>query len=383
MIIKNATVLADDYSFIKKDLVINQSIITDIETDASENNQPVLDMENKLVVPGLIDIHTHGIGGYDFTIDTKNSIKELSLMYAKNGVTSFMPANVALPIDTLAKIYSEAAESAKNVKGAKIVGINMEGPYFSPKRLGAHSIDLLSKPKIEDIERLYEASKGLLRLICVAPDLPGSIEFISILKDRFVLSLAHTDADYDTACAAISAGARHATHLYNAMSPFKHREPGVVGCVLDSGEHVTAEIIAEPNHLHPAAIRLAFRVLGENRVVLVSDSIMASCMPDGKYQLGGLEVEVIDGSARLKDGTVAGSTAPLIQDVRYAVECGIPLETAIRAATINPARVAGIDSYTGSITKGKKADLLVLNPDLSVHMVIVEGEIKFTAGNQQ
>ena len=259
----------------------------------------------------------------------------------------------------------------KETGGAVLRGINMEGPFFNKAKKGAQAEKYIVDPEIEMFDRLYELSGDAIKLIDVAPELPGAVPFIERASKKCVVSIAHTTANYDQAKAAFAAGASHVTHLFNAMPPFNHRDPGVVGAASDDAAHV--EMISDGIHLHPAVVRSVFRWFGAERVCLISDSMRAAGMPNGVYSLGGQTVYMTDGKATLEDGTIAGSATCLAECFRRAVSFGVPLDAALRAATINPAQAVGLFDELGSITAGKRADILVLDETLHPEKIFIGG----------
>jgi N-acetylglucosamine-6-phosphate deacetylase len=252
-------------------------------------------------------------------------------------------------------------------------GINMEGPFLNPKRCGAHNPGCITDPDIELFNRLYELSGGGILTVGVAPEMPHGIEFIREASKRCAVSLAHTDADYDTAIAAFEAGASLVTHIFNATSPFAHRAPGVIGAAFDRAAYV--ELIADGFHLHPATVRAAFAMFGAGRICLVSDSMRGAGMPDGTYNLGDRAVLVKDGRAALPDGSrsIAGSVINLAEECRKAISFGIPMEQVLSAATSNPAKAVGLFGEIGSLRTGFRADIVVWDKDLRTRAVFVGG----------
>lgn len=311
---------------------------------------------------------------------TGKLLKELRSMRLLWGVTAIAPATMTLPVEELEHILCVAAAYKNGVhskKEADLVGVNMEGPFISRVKKGAQDERNIIPCDTEVCDRFLRASEGLVKFIGIAPEeSEDSVSFIRAVKDRVNVSLAHTNADYDTAMKAFEAGADHAVHLYNAMPPFGHREPGVIGAVYDS-KHVMAEIICDGVHIHPAAVRATFEMLGEDRMILISDSMRATGMPDGSYTLGGLDVNVVGNRATLaSDGTIAGSATNLMDCMKTAVKTmNIPLETAVACATINPAKSLGIDAEYGSIRAGKKAHIVLMDQELNVQQVIKDGEL--------
>ena len=252
------------------------------------------------------------------------------------------------------------------------MGINLEGPFLSMAKKGAQNGDWLHRPDVAMFRRLAEAGRGLVKLVSLAPEEPGAMEFIDELKDEVVISVAHTTADYDTALEAYRRGAREATHLFNAMPPFSHRAPGVVGAAFDS-PRCRVELICDGVHIHPSVVRVVFSLFGADRVVLISDTMRAAGMPDGDYTLGGQAVKVSGKYATLADGTLAGSVTDLMSCMKTAVSFGIPLADAVRAAAVNPAQVLGIFDRCGSLEAGKNANAVVLDADLNVKAVFFRG----------
>ena len=253
-----------------------------------------------------------------------------------------------------------------------LCGVNLEGPFLSRAKKGAQNGEWLHAPDVAMLRRLEEASEGLVKLVSVAPEEPGALEFIREVADEVTVSIAHTTADYDTAMAAYAAGARQATHLFNAMPPFTHRAPGVVGAAFDT-PGCRAELICDGVHIHASVVRAVFQLFGPKRVILISDTMRAAGMPDGDYTLGGQPVQVKGKYATLDDGTLAGSVTDLMSCMKTAVSFGIPLEDAVRAAAVNPAKSIGIYSRVGSIESGKLANLAVLDQDLELKAVVFRG----------
>lgn len=373
MIIKNVKVFTENKTFEDKEIVIRDGVFA----ESSEDGE-VLDGEGCYAIPGLIDLHFHGCMGYDFCDGTKEAIAEIAKYEASIGVTAIAPATMTLPVAELERILSVAAEYKKEAsKGADLIGINMEGPFISQEKKGAQDERYIASCDVSICQRFLEASEGLVKFVGIAPEKSGdSLKFIEEVKDKVNVSLAHTNADYDTAKAAFDAGANHAVHLYNAMPAFTHRAPGVIGAVSDS-EHVMSELICDGVHIHPSVVRATFKMMGEERIILISDSMRATGMPDGQYTLGGLNVNVTGNRATLaSNGALAGSATNLMDCVRVVVkQMGIPLETAIACATMNPAKSLGVYQEYGSITTGKKANVVLLNQELELKAVIKDGHL--------
>lgn len=384
MIIKNIKVYTEDNTFADGKIIIRDGVFEEIiigQTTASDlelQDTEIVDGKGCYAIPGLIDIHFHGCMGDDFCDGTKEAIARIAEYEASIGVTAMAPATMTLPVEELEQILKVAAEYKKGAtKGADLIGINMEGPFISSAKKGAQDEKNMILCDTEVCQRFLNASDGLVKFVGIAPEeSENSLEFIEKMKDKVNISLAHTNADYDTAKAAFDAGANHAVHLYNAMPAFTHREPGVVGAVSDS-RHVTAEIICDGVHIHPSTVRATFKMMGENRMILISDSMRATGMPEGQYTLGGLDVNVVGNRATLvSDGALAGSVTNLMDCMRTVVKkMGIPLETAVACATMNPAKSLGEYDRYGSISKGKKANVVLLDEELDLQMVVKDGEI--------
>ena len=332
-----------------------------------------LDGEGCYLVPGLIDIHTHGALGEDASDGKPEGLLKMARYYAAEGVTSWCPTTMTLKEPELMRAMEAVRGFVRPADGAKIAGVHLEGPFVSRKKCGAQNPENLHAPDIDMFRRLNEASGGLVRLITMAPEEPGAIPFIREASRGCTVSLGHTTADYDTAMAAYEAGASHATHLFNAMPALNHREPGVVAAALDAGANV--ELITDGFHIHPAVIRLVHRLFGE-KLVLISDSLRCAGMPDGDYELGGQPITMKNGKATLTGtDTLAGSSVHLMEGLRRAVRFGVPLEAAVTAATLAPAKAIGLADRIGSLAPGKAADFVLLDGDLSVRAVYIDGAL--------
>lgn len=331
----------------------------------------VYDGEGCYAIPGLIDIHFHGCCGYDFCDGTQEAIAQIAHYEASHGITTIMPATMTLGEEELIKIC-KATANYKNEEGAHLAGIYLEGPFVSHEKRGAQNAKYIQAPHKELVEHLQEAAKGLIKVVLIAPEEVGAMSCIEELSNQVTVSIGHTMANYTIAKEALNRGAKQITHLYNAMPPFNHREPGVIGAAFeDKTCHV--ELICDGVHVAPTTIRMTFQLFGEERIILISDSMRATGMPEGEYDLGGQKVQVMREKAILTDGTLAGSITNLMDCMRYAVKIGIPLESAIRCATINPAKAIGINHMYGSIGIGKVANFVLLNKDLSIKAIYLRG----------
>ena len=366
MVIKGGKVFQEDGSFLEQAIYINDHRLVD-KAEYQDDGE-VIDAEGLLVLPGLVDIHSHGAAGEDFSDGNPEGLKKI-LQYEKRcGITSYCPTSMTFPKERLRQIFA-SIKGAQTEDGATVVGINMEGPFLDPAKKGAHVEKWIAAPDVAFVRELNQDVDGLVRLVTLAPNMEGAEEFIKEMHEEVCISLGHTAADYDCASRAMKLGAHHVTHLYNAMQPFGHRAPGLIGAAMDDPECMV-ELICDGYHIHPSAIRAAFRMFGPERVILISDSMRATGMENGTYELGGQEVTVKDRKAVLKDGTLAGSATNLYGCMCKAVEFGIPLEQAIMAATANPARSIGIFDRVGSIRIGKQADLLLVSENLELKRVI-------------
>lgn len=334
-----------------------------------------VDASGCYVVPGFVDIHFHGCKGADLCDASVEGIREIARHEASRGVTTLCPATMTYPEARLRSVVKAAAAFEPARDEAALVGINMEGPFISPDRIGAQNPEYVQSADAAMLRRLQEAAGGLVKLVDIAPEEPGALEFVSEAAGEVRVSLAHTCTDYDTAREAFERGARHLTHLYNAMPGLHHRKPGPIAAAWENPD-VTVELICDGVHIHPAMVHLTFGLFGADRICLISDSMRACGLDDGSYDLGGQEVTVRGNVATLADGTIAGSVTDLAACVRHAVlDMGIPLEDAVLAATLTPARAIGIDGERGSIEAGKVADLVVLDEDLNVKHVVLRGEL--------
>ena len=378
MFYKNARIFTPDFRFRTGAFEVRDGLFGEILPE----NVPAdaVDLNGATVIPGLIDVHSHGNSGADFSDGDYDGLVKMARYLAANGVTSFAPASMTLPYDVLETAYRTAVKlSHAAPEGcARLMGIQMEGPFFSEKKKGAQNGAYLREPDLDAFQRLYDASEGLIRIADVAAELPGAVEFTEKVSKLCTVSIAHTDCTYEDAQAVFRAGARHLTHLYNAMPGIHHRKPGPIGAGSER-EDVTAELICDGQHVHPSAVRMAFKLF-PGRVCLISDALRCCGMPDGQYTLGGQDVFLYGGVAKLADGTLAGSATNLYDCMRKAVAFGIPKEQAILSATIVPAREIGRETEIGSIETGKLADFIVCDEALNRKAVYMGGVALEAAG---
>ena len=374
MFYKNARIFGSDFQFHTGAFEVKDGLFGAVLPEAVPAD--AIDLKGATVIPGLIEVHSHGNSGADFSDGDYEGLKAMARFYASCGVTSFAPASMTLPYEVLAKAFATGKRLKEEAPEgcARIMGIQMEGPYFSYKKRGAQNPDYLKEPDFEGFKALYEGCDGLVRIVDIAPELPGAAEFVEKAKELCTVSIAHTDSDYDHAKAAIDAGVTHLTHLYNAMPGINHRNPGVIPAAVEN-KNVRAEIICDGLHIHPAAVRMAFSMFGGARMIIVSDSGRCAGQPDGTtFELGGQMATLTDGVARLADGTIACSATNMYQCLLNCISWGIPEEDVIRACTYNPACALGAQEKVGSIEPGKLADFVICNADYSNRRVFIGGK---------
>jgi N-acetylglucosamine-6-phosphate deacetylase len=334
----------------------------------------------KTVVPGFVDVHIHGAGGHDVMEGTREALEIVSATVAAHGTTSFVATTVTaseketcLSVAGIASFILNTSQYATRELCAEVLGLHFEGPFISQARRGVHPAQWIVPPSLEMFAQFLKEARGTAQILTLAPELPGALELIAAARQAgLVVSLGHTDATYEQAQAAIEAGATHAAHVFNAMRPFSHRGTGVIGAVLTSPK-VSAELIADGVHVDDAAMRMLVELKTAERAILVSDGISATGMPDGKYQLGMFEVKVSGGVARNAEGKLAGSTLTLDRALRSMVALGVPLASALRMLTANPARQIGLGARKGVLAPGADADLVFLDDRLEVAGVMTRG----------
>jgi N-acetylglucosamine-6-phosphate deacetylase len=358
------------------DLVAAEGRIQEVGGGGRFTGATELDVCGLYVAPGFIDLQVNGGMGSNFGDASPEGIRKAIEFHVSHGTTGFLPTIVTAPIPDV----REAISRVKGVGHPAVLGAHLEGPFISPARAGAHSPNHILPPSRRRFDELVAGHAGFIKVVTLAPELPGARELIStVIEIGAIPALGHSDATYEQALTAVKQGVRLFTHLFNAMSPFHHRAPGAVGAALDSDAYLG--LICDGVHVHPAAVRLVARVKGYDRICLVTDAISAAGLSDGDYSLGSLPVTVRAGVARLPDGTLAGSTLTMDRAVKNFKEfTGCSLPEAVRCATLNPARLLGIDDRKGSLEVGKDADLVIFDEDLTVHYVILGGQVVYERG---
>ena len=349
--------------------------ITEV-SNRTPTDENVIDAEGLYVAPGMIDVHTHGRNGSDTMYATFKDLNNISVSELKTGVTSFLPTTMTMPAEDTKKAIAAGYDNKDKVEGAKILGMHLEGPFFSVKYKGAQPEECMIAPTVENYLSFAGEHPDFIKKISLAPEIDGALDLIKYLREQnVVVSMGHTDATYEEAVKGIEAGATSGTHTYNAMTPLKHREPGVVGAVMLHDE-VYAELILDGIHVSFPAAKILSKMKGADKLILITDSLEAAMLPDGTYELGNQKVYVKDGQARLKSGNLAGSTANLNQCVRNAYKhLDLPLYEAVGYATKNAADHLGLNDY-GRIKEGCVADMIFIDDDINIHRVILNGETK-------
>lgn len=367
--------------FEDKVLLIDDKIraIVDIKDFNEETVEEVIDAMGNYISPGFIDIHIHGSNGSDTMDGTIEALKIISNTVMNYGTTGFLPTTMTMDISSIYTALDTVKKALKmDLEGAQILGVHLEGPFISEKYKGAQREDFILKPDYAYIEEYID----IIKIITIAPEIEGSIDFIETIKkeSNTTLSIGHSGASYEEAMAAIKAGISHCTHIFNAMTPLHHRNPGVVAATFNSD--ITCELIADKIHVHPELFKLIFNIKGEDKLVLVTDAIRASCMKDGCYDLGGQTVQVREGKAQLANGTLAGSLLTLNIAVKNFIEVtDAPIHQVIKLVSLNPARVIGIDDKKGSIEIGKDADIIIFDENINVKMVFIAGSSRLGGKN--
>lgn len=377
MVLKNVTMILFDRIF-KGDIRIKGSHISEIEENLVENEkEEVLDLEGKLLIPGFIDVHIHGADGADAMDGSIESLQKISKYLASKGTTNFLATTLTSSKEMLKKVLSCIGEvQNQEMEGANIFGAHMEGPYFDVEYKGAQNEKYIKMAGMEEIQEYLSVKKDLVKLFALSPNFNNLDIIRYLVKEGVIVSVGHSAASFEQVMAAVEAGLSHATHTFNGMKGFTHRDPGVVGAVLDSDE-ITAEVIFDKIHVHPEAVRVLIKTKGVEKVVCITDSMSATGLPCGRYKLGELDVNVVDNQARLSsNGALAGSVLTMDKAFRHLLELGYNLMDAVKLTSTNVAKEFRLN--TGMIRVGKDADLVVLDEKHEVKMTIVKGKIKYS-----
>ena len=384
IIIINGTIITPFHLVSSKAIIVEKGRIKEIVnreelSTATLTGAEVIEAKDKFITPGYIDIHVHGGGGSDVMDGDYEAINQIAITHSHFGTTSFLPTTMTMNKDKIIRSLRSICEAVKKgTAGAEILGIHMEGPYINSEKKGAQREEDIKKVSIEEFSEFNQASGNLIRLVTIAPEMPGAIDFIKYLdKQKIIVSVGHSNATYAQVQAGIQAGLSHVTHTFNAMRGLHHREPGVVGAALTSPE-LTVEVIADGIHIHPIVLKILTKIKEGEKIVLMTDAMRAAGLKEGTYDLGGQEVIVAKGQARLKDGTLAGSVLTMDKAVKNMVnKVGIPLSKAIQMASFNPAKSIGVDDKKGSLEPGKDADIVILNKNLEAELTMVAGKIVY------
>lgn len=372
-IINGKIILHDE--IVNKNVFIEDDKITEISNRQPED-EDIIDAKGAYISPGFIDVHTHGRGGSDTMYATFDDLNTISKATLKTGVTSFLPTTMTMPVDDIAKAIENIAVNKDKVEGAQVLGTHLEGPFFNKKYKGAQPEECMILPTVDNYLSFVQDHQDIIRKISIAPELEHSLELISYLKDKnTVVSLGHTNATYEQAQAAIDAGATSGTHTYNAMTPLTHRAPGVVGAVMIN-DSVYAELILDGVHVNYAAAKALLRTKGKDKLILITDSLEAAGLENGKYLLGNQDVYVKDGEARLIDGTLAGSIVSMNVAVKNAYEhLGLTLNEAVNLASYNPAQSLN-EPLLGEIKVGNYADIIFFDDNIQIQQTMIKGQLK-------
>ena len=387
MVIKG-NIYGSDRQFHKGFLKIDGDVIKDVaytrddsDISISEDDENVyIDAEDRYVIPGLIDIHLHGALGFDIGDASREAFEAIAEYELSQGVTGFLGATMTMPAEDIVHIITAAGEyiSTQELEArhnlSTLIGLNVEGPFISPDKCGAQNPSHILKPDLTLAEEFIRRGNGIVKILGLAPEMCNDITIIKELAKSTKIAITHSNSNYDIAMKAINMGANHITHLFNGMTSFTHREPGILGALIDN-ENISVELITDGVHVHPATVRMAFRLFSDS-LIIISDSMRGCGLGDGIYSLGDQDVEVKDNKATiLGTNNPAGSVSNLYNNIKEAYRMGLPLEQIIAMATIHPAKCVGVDKHLGSLETGKKADILILDKNLNIEKIIKSGKI--------
>ncbi len=378
-IIKNVNVITPFDVIYGGEILIEEGKIKRIDQKNGLNeveSNEIIDGKGQFLTPGFIDIHNHGNSGYDVMDNTEEALDKMAEFHMKNGVTSFLGTIITSSYENMIKACENMVQYKNKKNKSQLLGIHLEGPFFSMEKKGAQPAKYIKEPSLDDIKKIIEVSKGKLKMVSLAPEKKGALNVISYLKSKgIIVAMAHSNGTFEETKMAINHGATVATHLYNGMRSFTHREPGIIGAAL-TDDRVYCELIYDRIHLHDATVNMALKMKGIDKIILISDAMRAAGLEDGNYELGGQKVIVKNGAARLENGSLAGSTLNLRDAVYNMVHIlNIPIHNAIRMASLIPAKAIGLDKYKGSIEIGKDADLLLMDKDINITASIIGGNI--------
>lgn len=346
--------------------------ITEIAPDLSERaGEEAVELGDNLLIPGFIDLHTHGCMGYDFSTAGREEIDKMCKFYFSKGITSVAGTTMTMGYEDYKKAAETIGKYMDSAENHNLIGINMEGPFLSVEKKGAHDPQYIIDASQEEMDELNRLANGHFLIVDIAPERPGAMEFIKKNSKDYVISVAHTTADYEKAMEAFAAGATEVTHLFNAMNGLGHRDPGVPGAAFAAGANV--EMICDGIHIHPTVMQMVYKLYKE-RLLVISDSMSAAGLQDGEYVLGGLPVFVRNGKATLDNGTIAGSTTDMLSEMGVWMDtCGLSMEEILPCMTVNQARAVHMEDKIGSIETGKAADLVVISPQREIKAVYKNG----------
>ncbi|WP_455790653.1 N-acetylglucosamine-6-phosphate deacetylase [Clostridium butyricum] len=379
MLIKNCKIIKLDHIELGS-VLIKHGKIQELNPKNCEFDE-VIDANGLFLSPGFIDIHIHGAGGYDTMDGTVDAIDSISKTIVKHGTTSFLPTTMTVSIEDINKSMRSIKKLKENgTSGAQVLGAHLEGPFINPSAIGAQNPKYLQTPSIDIFNKMTADCEDAVVSITLAPELDGSLDLIKYLSHKNInCSLGHTKATYEETIKAIDVGANHCTHLYNAMPPFNHRFPGIIGALFDN-DKITIETISDGIHISYPALRIAYKQKGSDQSILVTDAMMACCMPDGNYTLGGQDVIVKDNAARIKTGSLAGSVLTLDRAIKNVYKnCNMPLYEVVKMATYNPAKYCNVSDHKGLIKEGYDADLVLFDENIDVKQVFINGKSIFNA----